>query len=196
MKADNFDRNEKAAENEILPDDEIETEGVAEQDIEDADPAIPVEGVIVDELEPDGDSGAQELAAERERYTRLYAEYENFRKRSARERETVYTDIRADTILQFLPVYDNLSRALTQECTDEAYKRGIEMIMAQLLETLEKFGVVGIPSVGEQFDPELHNAVMHVEDESVDDGVIVEEFMRGFKLGNKVIRFSMVKVAN
>ena len=145
---------------------------------------------------PEVDPIAEELAAEKEKYLRLAAEYDNFRKRSAKEREAVYSDVRADTVMRFLPVYDNLSRALTQPTEDEAYRKGVELIMNQLRDVLEKLGVTEIPTVGETFDPELHNAVMHIDDEEKGENEIVEEFQKGFKLGDKVIRFSMVKVAN
>ena len=137
-----------------------------------------------------------ELAQEKDKYIRLAAEYDNFRKRSAKERENVFSDARSDTILRFLPVYDNLARALAQETVDEAYRKGVEMTMTQLRTILEKLSVVEIPAVGETFDPARHNAVMHVEDEELGESVIVEEFEKGFMLGDRVIRFSMVKVAN
>ena len=138
----------------------------------------------------------KELAAEKERHLRTLAEYDNFRKRSAKERENIYADVRADTVTKFLPVYDNLVRALAQATEDEAYRKGVEMIMSQLEEILTKLGVEEIPAVGQVFDPKLHNAVMHVEDDSCGEGIIVEEFQKGFRMGDKVIRFSMVKVAN
>lgn len=137
-----------------------------------------------------------ELAQEKDKYIRLAAEYDNFRKRSAKERESVFSDARSDTILKFLPVYDNLARALAQETVDEAYRKGVEMTMTQLCTIMEKMGVIEIPALGETFDPSRHNAVMHVEDEDIGESVIVEEFQKGFMLGEKVIRFSMVKVAN
>lgn len=137
-----------------------------------------------------------ELAHEKEKYLRLAAEYDNFRKRSAKERENVHSDVRADTITKFLPVYDNLVRALAHETADEAYYKGVEMIMTQLKSVLEKLGVSEVPALGEEFDPARHNAVMHVDDENVGENIIVEEFQKGFMLGDKVIRFSMVKVAN
>lgn len=138
----------------------------------------------------------QELLSEKGKYLRLAAEYDNFRKRSSKERETIYSDVRSDTVLKFLPVYDNLSRALDQATEDEAYKKGVEMTMTQLKEILEKLGVAEIPAVGETFNPDVHNAVMHIDDEEKGESEIVEEFQKGFKLGDKVIRFSMVKVAN
>ncbi len=139
----------------------------------------------------------EELAAEKEKYLRMLAEYDNFRKRSQKERENTYSDVRADTVTRFLPVYDNLERALNTETADEAYRRGVEMTLAQFKETIEKLGVCEIEAcVGTKFDPEIHNAVMHVEDESFGESVIVEEFQKGFRLGDKVIRCSVVKVAN
>ena len=141
---------------------------------------------------------AQEaLADEKEKYLRMLAEYDNFRKRSQKERENIYTDVRADTVTRFLPVYDNLERALKQETADEAYSKGIEMVMTQLKDIFEKLGICEIEAaVGTKFNPEIHNAVMHVEDENLGEDVIAEEFQKGFKLGDKVIRCSVVKVAN
>ena len=137
-----------------------------------------------------------ELKSEKEKYLRLAAEYDNFRKRSQKEREGLYSDVRSDTILKILPVYDNLARALAQETEDEAYKKGVEMTMTQLEEILEKLGVKPIAAIGEKFDPNLHNAVMHVEDDKAEDGVITQEYEKGFTMGDKVIRHSVVVVAN
>ena len=137
-----------------------------------------------------------ELAKEHDNYLRLAAEYDNFRKRSQKERDSLYGDIKADTVTRFLPVYDNLVRALAQSTEDEAYRKGVEMIMAQFDETLKNLGAIAIPSVGEKFDPCRHNAVMHVEDDTKGENEIVEEFQKGFILGDKVIRCAMVKVAN
>ncbi len=139
---------------------------------------------------------ANEAAAANDRYLRLMAEYDNFRKRSAKERENIYTDVRVDTVSKFLPVYDNLERAMAISTADEAYKKGVEMTFNQLCEVFKKLGVEEIEAVGKTFDPNYHNAVMHVEDEEKGESEIVEEFQKGFKVGEKVIRFSMVKVAN
>ena len=136
------------------------------------------------------------IKEEQEKYLRLAAEYDNFRKRSQKERDSLYNDIKADTLLKFLPVYDNLERALKQATADEAYRKGVEMIMNQFNATLEKLGVSRIESLGQKFDPSLHNAVMHVDDEEKGENEIVEVFQEGFKYGEKVIRFAMVKVAN
>lgn len=138
-----------------------------------------------------------QLADEKDKYLRLAAEYDNYRKRSQKERETVYADVRSDTVEKFLPVYDNLGRALKQATTDEAYYKGVEMIMAQFKEIMANAGVTEIDAAaGTAFDPNIHNAVMHVEDEALGESVIAEEFQKGFKLGDKVLRCSVVKVAN
>ena len=142
------------------------------------------------------DPGKDEVALLTDKYLRICAEYDNFRKRTQKEKENLYGDIRANVISSFLPVYDNLVRALAAETQDEAYRKGVEMIMNQFNSTLEKLGASEIKAVGEKFDPALHNAVMHVDDETKGENEIVEEFQKGFKIGDKVIRFSMVKVAN
>ena len=141
-------------------------------------------------------SPAEELKGANDRYLRLLAEYDNYRKRSQKEKDSLYADIKSDTVAKFLPVYDNLVRALAQSTEDEAYRRGVEMIMAQFNTTLEKLGATRIESLGQKFDPNLHNAVMHVEDEEKGENEIVEVFQEGFMMGKKVIRFAMVKVAN
>lgn len=136
------------------------------------------------------------LAAMNDKYLRLCAEYDNFRKRSQKEKDALYDDIKANTLKAFLPVYDNLVRALAQSTEDEAYKKGVEMIMAEFKKTMEKLGVTEMDCLGQKFDPAFHNAVMHVEDEEKGENEIVEVFQQGFMLGDKVIRFAMVKVAN
>ena len=146
---------------------------------------------------PDLKEAAEKLVREeKDKYLRLAAEYDNFRKRSQKEKDSLYTDIKVDTLRKFLPVYDNLERALKQATADEAYRKGVEMIMAQFKSTMDGLGVTEIAAEGEKFDPKKHNAVMHVEDESFGENEIVEVYQRGFTLGDKVIRFAMVKVAN
>ena len=136
------------------------------------------------------------LASERDRYLRLAAEYDNFRKRSAKERDKIYSDARADAITRLLPVYDNLERALKMECADEAFYKGVEMTMTQLTEILEGMDVERIPAVGEPFDPNRHNAVMTITDPGLGEKIVAEEFQKGFILGERVIRHSTVVVAN
>ena len=147
--------------------------------------------------EPSQEEALQQALREQEdKYLRLLAEYDNYRKRSQKEKENAWTTARADTIKELLPVYDNLERALKQETADEAYAKGVQMTMTQLKEVLAKLGIEEIPALGEPFDPNLHNAVMHVEDEGAGENTIVDVFQTGFKSGDKVVRFAMVKVAN
>lgn len=144
----------------------------------------------------DGAPIQDQLAAQEDRFLRLAAEYDNYRKRTAKEKEALWNEAKADTAIAFLPVYDNLERALKQPTADEAYKKGVEMTMNQLKEIFSKLGITEIPALGQSFDPNFHNAVMHVEDETLGENVVAEVFQAGFQLGEKVIRFAMVKVAN
>ena len=121
------------------------------------------------------------LSDQEDKYLRLAAEYDNYRRRSQKEKESAWADSKAETAAAFLPVYDNLERALKQETADEAFKKGVEMTMTQLKEILAKLGIEEIPALGETFDPNLHNAVMHVEDESAGENTIVDVFQAGFK---------------
>lgn len=146
--------------------------------------------------ESQGPSLEETIAAQQDRYLRLAAEYDNFRKRSQKEKESLWADAKADTVAAFLPVYDNLARAIQQSTADEAYKKGVEMTMNQLNEVLKKLGVEQIDALGQPFDPTVHNAVMHIEDEALGENTVAEVFQAGFKLGDKVIRCAMVKVAN
>ena len=134
--------------------------------------------------------------AEHDSYLRMAAEYDNFRKRSQKEKDMSYSNGKSDAVLKFLPIYDNLERALVQETADAAYKKGVEMTMTELVKILNGLGVEIFGEAGEAFDPALHNAVMHTEDETLGDNVIAQVFQKGFKLGEKVVRFAMVQVAN
>ena len=146
---------------------------------------------------PEELEGLRKALEEKEgQYLRLAAEYDNFRKRSQKEKDNLYTEIRAETVGKFLPVYDNLERALNQPTVDEAYKKGVEMTMGGLIEVMEKLGVQAFGDVGDTFDPNMHNAVMHCEDENLGENVLAEVFQKGFRVGDKVVRFAMVRVAN
>ena len=127
---------------------------------------------------------------------RLAAEYDNYRKRTTKEKEQSYLNGKADAVEKLLPVYDNLSRALQQETQDAAFKKGVEMTMNELVKIFTGLGVEIFGKVGDAFDPNLHNAVMHTEDESLGENVISQVFQQGFKLGEKIVRFAMVQVAN
>lgn len=206
---------DKMNENPVPEDEQNETVEAPEQEsveeIETAEPPETEEVPAVDEApeapepkkgffgkgkkEPKKDQG-QLLAEAADKYLRLAAEYDNYRKRTAKEKENAWTEAKAQTVAAFLPVYDNLERALKQETTDEAYKKGVEMTMKGLQDALISLGVEVIPALGETFDPNRHNAVMHCDDEEAGENTIVEVFQQGFICGDKVIRFSMVKVAN
>ena len=161
---------------------------------------IPETEEVVEEIpaaEPDPvEELTAQLSAEHENYLRLAAEYDNFRKRTQKELENRYADAKADTIGKFLPVFDNLQRALAQETADEAYKKGVEMIMTGLMEIMTAMGVQSFGQAGEAFDPNYHNAVMHKDDDAFEESTICEVFQTGFKVGEKVIRHAMVVVAN
>ena len=134
--------------------------------------------------------------AEHEAHLRLAAEYANFRKRTAIEKDSAYANGKADAIEKLLPVYDNLSRAMAQETADTAFKKGVEMTMNELVKILNSMGVEIIGAVGDTFDPNLHNAIMHTEDENFPENTITQVFQQGFKMGEKMVRFAMVQVAN
>ena len=134
--------------------------------------------------------------AEHDSYLRLAAEFDNFRKRTVKEKDAAYGNGKADAVAKILPVYDNLERALNQPTEDAAYKKGVEMTMTELVKILNGLGVAIFGTVGETFDPNLHNAVMHTEDESLGENVLAQIFQKGFKIGDKVVRFAMVQVAN
>ena len=133
---------------------------------------------------------------EHDQLLRLAAEYDNFRKRSAKEKDSAYTNGKADTLAKLLPVYDNLERALNQACEDAAYKKGVEMTMNELVKIFTGLGVEIFGDVGDGFDPNLHNAVMHIDSEELGENVIAQVFQKGFRIGEKVVRFAMVQVAN
>ena len=138
----------------------------------------------------------EKLDGEHEAHLRLAAEYDNFRKRTQKEKDASYSNGRADAVAKLLPIYDNLERALNQPTEDAAYKKGVEMTMTELVKTFSGLGVEAFGTVGDAFDPNLHNAVMHTEDESLGENVISQVFQKGFRMGDKVIRFAMVQVAN
>ena len=131
-----------------------------------------------------------------DKYLRTLAEYDNFRKRSQREKDAIYGDATAESVKKLLPVLDSFERALNYECKDEEFKKGISLIQNTLKEVFDSIGVKEIPDVGEQFDPNLHEAVMHTEDPAYGENVITDCYRKGYTLNDKVIRFSMVIVAN
>ena len=127
---------------------------------------------------------------------RLAGEYDNFRKRTTKEKEQSYTNGKSDAVAKLLPVYDNLERALQQPTEDAAYKKGVEMTMNELVKIFTGLGVEIFGEKGDAFDPNLHNAVMHIDDETLEENTISQVFQKGFKIGDKIVRFAMVQVAN
>ena len=145
---------------------------------------------------PEVNPWEEKYNAEHDSYLRLAADYDNFRKRTIKEKEASYGHGKADAVEKLLPVYDNLERALNQPTEDTAYKKGVEMTFNQLVSIFNALGVEVFGNVGDEFDPNLHNAVMHTEDENFGENVICQVFQKGFKLGDKIVRFAMVQVAN
>ena len=145
---------------------------------------------------PEVNPWEEKYNAEHDAHLRLAADYDNFRKRTAKEKEQSYTNGKSDAVAKLLPVYDNLERALNQETSDAAYKKGVEMTMTELVKIFTALGVEIFGNVGDEFDPSLHNAVMHTEDENLGENTISMVSQKGFKIGEKIVRFAMVQVAN
>lgn len=145
---------------------------------------------------PETNPFEEKYNAKHDSLLRLAAEYDNFRKRTVKEKEASYGNGKADAIVKLLPIYDNLERALNQPTEDAAYKKGVELTMNELVKIFTSLGVEIFGAPGDSFDPNLHNAVMHTEDESLGENVIAQVFQKGFKVGDKIVRFAMVQVAN
>ena len=178
-----------------------ETEGTAEsaeevtEEVNEAENNEENDLALVKKLKEENDKLSKEVEAFKDRLLRITAEYENFRKRTAKEKEGIYADACVDVLKEVIPTVDNLERALAVDGSVEDLKKGIEMTIQGFQTSLEKLGVEEI-SVEEGFDPNMHQAVMHIQDENYDKNVVAEVFLKGYKKGDKVIRYSMVKVAN
>lgn len=153
---------------------------------------LPEENPLEEELE----KLKKDMAELNDRYIRTLAEYDNFRKRSQREKDAVYANATSDTVTKLLPILDSFDRAANYECPDEQYKKGINLIGTSVKEAFDSLGIKEIPALGEQFDPKFHNAVMHIDNPAYGENVITDVYRKGYTLGDKVIRFSMVVVAN
>ena len=188
-------KEEQTTSEQVVPETEAAEAAAVEEEVETAANTEEVSDGT-SELETKLAESEKALAEKDKQYQYLAAEYDNFRRRSAKEKTDAYSSAKADAALAFLPVFDNLQRALAAPCTDAAYAKGVEMTMTQLRQVLEKLGITEIDALNQPFDPNLHNAVMHVDDDSVGESTVVEVFQSGFKMGDKVIRFAMVKVAN
>lgn len=188
-------------EKDVPQDEEKETQvppaGEPEETAETAEETAPETFTVTREQMEKMEGLAQQLAAQNDKYLRLAAEYDNYRKRTAKEKESIYQDAKLDTVGKFLEVYDNLERAVQQAGDEEnVHKKGMEMIFHQLEGVLEKLGVTVVDPMGEAFDPERHEAVMHIDSEELGESVVSQVFQKGFLLGEKIIRFAKVQVAN
>ena len=157
---------------------------------------LPAEEETQEEAAPEINPFEEKYNTEHDNYLRLAAEYDNYRKRTLKEKEASYANGKADAVAKLLPVYDNLERALNQPTEDEAYKKGVELTMQELVKIFSGLGVEVFGNPGDVFDPNLHNAVMHTESEEFPENTITQVFQKGFKLGDKIVRFAMVQVAN
>ena len=166
---------------------EIKTEETVEETTAEATEETPLEEV--NEFE-------QKFKDVNDKYLRTLAEYDNYRKRTIKEKESIYPEAKATVVEKFLPIMDNFQRAIDSAENKDAFYEGVVMLKKQMDEVFTTLGVEEIKAVGEEFNPELHNAVMHVEDEETGENIIVEEFQKGYKIGDRVVRHSMVKVAN
>ena len=157
---------------------------------------VPQEEAAQEVKKDEANPWEEKYNAERDAHLRIAAEYDNFRKRTVKEKDAAYGNGKADAVAKILPVYDNLERALNQPTEDAAYKKGVELTMNELVKIFTGLGVEIFGAPGDSFDPNLHNAVMHVEDENVGENTVVEVLQQGYQLGDKILRFAMVKVAN
>ncbi len=189
----------KAAEAEAEAEAKAETEAKAEAETEAEPEAGDLIGDDTDDGEPDiieEDPAEKALAEANDKYLRLFAEFDNFRKRTAKEKSETWADAVAKTVLDLLPAVDSFERAMEAPCTDDAYRAGMEKIYQQMMGILEKLGVAEIPALNEPFDPKVHNAIRQVEDENFGESTVCEVYQKGYKLGDRIIRCAMVSVAN
>lgn len=173
-----------------------ETEEISEEIIEENNSEKVSEEEAGESLEDKIKALEEAAAADKDKYLRLLAEYDNFRKRSIQEKLNAFSDATAKAALEVISVIDNFERAMAADCTDENYKKGVEMIYGQFIEVIKKLGVEEIEALGKEFDPNLHNAVSQVEDENFGENTVSQVYQKGYRLGNKVVRTAMVVVAN
>lgn len=155
-----------------------------------------VEETVEESTPSEADVLKEQLAQLNDKYVRMLAEYDNFRKRSQKEKDAIYPRATADTVEKFLPIIDNFERAMSAACSDETFKKGVEMIFQSFMNTLSSLNVEMVGQPGETFDPNLHNAVMHIEDEQYGENEIVQVLQKGYRIGDRVVRYAMVQVAN
>lgn len=191
--------NEEKLEEEVLEETAEESAEQTSEETADAEAETAQEDAAAEEKEPElteEEKLKKELEESKDKYLRLMAEYDNFRKRSAKERLDLSATIKGNTIGEILPVFDNFERALAAETEDTNYKAGVEMIFKQFGDMLTKLGVEIIDPIGQTFDPNIANAVNQIEDENLGENEVAQVFQKGYKIGDKVIRYAMVVVAN
>ena len=194
MKKENYSEQENELEQTAAPEEAQENDQPTDETAEENEKE---ESVQSEELMNSLKEKVEECAALNDKYLRMAAEYENFRKRSAKEKDGIYTDAKADTFTSLLPVLDNFDRAFENEdASPEDFRKGIEMTRDQILAVFEKAGVEAYGEAGDPFDPNIHNAVSHIEDPEQGENVLAQVFQKGYKLGDKVLRHAMVVVAN
>jgi len=178
----------------------LEESGLHEDETAEQEPVEDICGDDTDDGEPDiveePDAAEQALQAANEKYMRLFAEFDNFRKRTAKEKSETYQDAVAKTVLELLPAVDSFERAMESPCTDDAYRNGMEKIYQQMTGILQKLGIEEIPAMNEPFDPKVHNAIRQIEDENFGESTVCEVYQKGYRLGDRIIRCAMVSVAN
>ena len=178
----------------------LEESGLHEDETAEQEPVEDICGDETDDGEPDiveePDAAEQALQAANEKYMRLFAEFDNFRKRTAKEKSETYQDAVAKTVLELLPAVDSFERAMESPCTDDAYRSGMEKIYQQMTGILQKLGIEEIPAMNEPFDPKVHNAIRQIEDENFGESTVCEVYQKGYRLGDRIIRCAMVSVAN
>ena len=191
--------NEEKLDEEVVEETSEESTQEASEETADAEAETAQEDAAAEEKEPElteEEKLKKELEESKDKYLRLMAEYDNFRKRSAKERLDLSATIKGNTIGEILPVFDNFERALAAETEDTNYKAGVEMIFKQFGDMLTKLGVEIIDPIGQTFDPNIANAVNQIEDENLGENEVAQVFQKGYKIGDKVIRYAMVVVAN
>ncbi len=178
----------------------LEESGLHEDETAEQEPVEDICGDDTDDGEPDiveePDAAEQALQAANDKYMRLFAEFDNFRKRTAKEKSETYQDAVAKTVLELLPAVDSFERAMESPCTDDAYRSGMEKIYQQMTGILQKLGIEEIPAMNEPFDPKVHNAIRQIEDENFGESTVCEVYQKGYRLGDRIIRCAMVSVAN
>ena len=194
---ENQNLDQQIAEDQVVQEVETAEKTISDEETTEVEEAVTEEAEVIEEASNEAEQQVEDKAAEYlERWQRLMAEFDNYRKRSEKEKSDTYDYAVSNTVVEILPVIDNFERALKVESQDKNLFAGVEMIYKQMMGLLEKLHVTPIDAVGKEFDPNLHNAVMHIDDENLGENIVAEELQKGYLYKEKVIRHSLVKVAN